>query len=41
MLFIWYPSDVARKIVDISSYVKRLRGIKVPKPQSEFAGRVR
>lgn len=41
MLFIWYPSDVARKIVDISSYVERVRGIKVPRPRSELAGRVR
>ena len=31
MLLIWYPSDDARKIVGISSEVKRLRGIKVPK----------
>ena len=41
MLLIWYPSDDARKIVGISSEVERPRGIKVPKPRSEFAGHVR
>ena len=41
MLLIWYPSDDARKIVGISSGLERLSGTKVPKPQHEFAGRVR